>query len=278
MTGRASRTTVFLKGCPAALPLVPQPRSHAGARRSVVSGGEVHPLRRLRGGLSRGRPRDSGDGRTRSRARAAGPAAPARGSAPRTPWNWWAATGRWSRPWPKCCATAASNRRSGGGLTLSGGEPLLQIDFTVALLEAARREGIDCCIETSGFAPWQHLERVLPLVDLFLYDCKETDPQRHQRFTGRSNRRILANLRRLHDARGRHRPAVPHRPPAATTPGSTLPASRPWPEGCLGCTASASCRITPWAKANWHASDSPPRRAWKSSPRAATAWKPGAPI
>lgn len=89
---------------------------------------------------------------------------------------------------------------SGGGMTLSGGEPLFQIDFTVALLEAARGEHIHCCIETCGFVHGKQLERVMAGVDLFLYDIKETDPQRHQEFTGVALGPILANLRMLHNA------------------------------------------------------------------------------
>jgi glycyl-radical enzyme activating protein len=89
---------------------------------------------------------------------------------------------------------------SGGGLTLSGGEPLAQIEFTTALLTAARAEGIDCCLETSGLADWSRLAAVLDLVDLFLFDFKETDPQRHILFTARSNQTIIENLLALHAA------------------------------------------------------------------------------
>jgi pyruvate formate lyase activating enzyme len=91
-------------------------------------------------------------------------------------------------------------RRSGGGLTVSGGEPLMQLEFTAALFEAARADGVHCAIETSGFARWESLARVLPLVDLFLYDCKETDAQRHKQLTGQPNGRILENLRRLYES------------------------------------------------------------------------------
>jgi len=87
-----------------------------------------------------------------------------------------------------------------GGMTLSGGEPLFQPDFAAALLAAAKDQGLHCCVETSGFANWAALERILPLVDLFLYDYKESSPQLHQAFTGQPNQLILANLRRLHDA------------------------------------------------------------------------------
>jgi pyruvate formate lyase activating enzyme len=89
---------------------------------------------------------------------------------------------------------------SGGGMTLSGGEPLMQIDFTEALLRGAHDAGLRNAIETSGCCDWARLERIRPLVDLFLYDCKETDPARHREFTGVPMDRIAENLRRLHDA------------------------------------------------------------------------------
>jgi pyruvate formate lyase activating enzyme len=89
---------------------------------------------------------------------------------------------------------------SGGGLTLSGGDPVGQPDFAVALLRAARAQGLHCCVETSGYTTWIVLKRLLPLVDLWLYDYKETDPHLHRRFTGVTNEPIVANLRRLHDS------------------------------------------------------------------------------
>ncbi|MBM3747843.1 MAG: glycyl-radical enzyme activating protein [Acidobacteria bacterium] len=92
---------------------------------------------------------------------------------------------------------------SGGGLTLSGGEPLAQPEFAEALLGAAQAERLHCVVETSGFAEWKLLERLLPLVDLWLYDYKETNPQLHASFTGESNQRILENLRALDRAGAR---------------------------------------------------------------------------
>jgi pyruvate formate lyase activating enzyme len=89
--------------------------------------------------------------------------------------------------------------RSGGGLTLSGGEPTAQIEFIVALLEAAKSEGLHCCIETSGFSPWKNFAQLLPLVDLFLFDYKESDAERHLGYVGKSNEVILQNLKALHD-------------------------------------------------------------------------------
>jgi len=86
---------------------------------------------------------------------------------------------------------------SGGGMTLSGGEPLAQPQFAYELLKGARARGIRTAIETSGFAPWHMWERVLPHLDLILYDLKEVDPERHERFTGVTNEPILHNLKWL---------------------------------------------------------------------------------
>ena len=88
-------------------------------------------------------------------------------------------------------------RESGGGATLSGGEPLIQADFTAALLEALRARGIGTALDTCGHVPWPVLDRVRARVDLFLYDVKLMDEERHRRFTGVSNRHILENLRAL---------------------------------------------------------------------------------
>lgn len=87
--------------------------------------------------------------------------------------------------------------RSGGGLTLSGGEPLLQADFALALLREARKRCVDTCMETCGHAPWQVLERAAPLLNQVLFDIKCADPKTHRAYTGVSNERILDNLVRL---------------------------------------------------------------------------------
>jgi glycyl-radical enzyme activating protein len=89
---------------------------------------------------------------------------------------------------------------SGGGMTLSGGEPMQQFEFTRALLREARQRGIHTCIETSGCAPFSHYREIVPLVDLFLFDIKETDPARHVQYTGVSNQLILQNLSGLDQA------------------------------------------------------------------------------
>lgn len=88
---------------------------------------------------------------------------------------------------------------SGGGMTLSGGEPLTQLEFTAALLEGGQRSDLHCAVETCGHVDFARFERILPDTDLFLYDIKETDPERHVEYTGVDNARILQNLRKLHD-------------------------------------------------------------------------------
>lgn len=86
---------------------------------------------------------------------------------------------------------------SGGGATFSGGEPLLQPNFLLALLEACQAQGIHTTLDTSGFAPWEVLDRVRHQTDLFLYDLKLVDDARHRETTGVSNVLILSNLRTL---------------------------------------------------------------------------------
>jgi pyruvate formate lyase activating enzyme len=86
---------------------------------------------------------------------------------------------------------------SGGGLTLSGGEPLAQRRFTEALLRLAREASIHTCLDTSGFATGRTIMRMLGLVDLWLYDLKATGEQEHRRLTGVGDERIMENLERL---------------------------------------------------------------------------------
>ena len=90
-------------------------------------------------------------------------------------------------------------RNSGGGITLSGGEPMCQVEFSAAVLERCRAEGIHTTLDTSGCARWEDFETVLPFTDLVLYDVKHADPDAHRRYTGLSNRLILENLVRIGD-------------------------------------------------------------------------------
>lgn len=84
---------------------------------------------------------------------------------------------------------------SGGGLTLSGGEPLLQADFCLELLREAKKNNLHVCMETCGFAERHVIEKTIDLVDIYLFDYKETNPIKHKDFTGVDNKQILENLK-----------------------------------------------------------------------------------
>jgi pyruvate formate lyase activating enzyme len=86
---------------------------------------------------------------------------------------------------------------SGGGMTISGGEPLAQPEFVLALLREGRRVGLHQALDTSGDAPWETLEAAATLADLVLFDVKCLDSERHREATGRPSERILGNLERL---------------------------------------------------------------------------------
>ncbi len=84
-------------------------------------------------------------------------------------------------------------RRSGGGMTLSGGEMLCQSDFAYALLRSAKEAAINTAVETTGFAPWEKIEKMLPYIDTVLMDIKHTNSEKHKAFTTQPNERILEN-------------------------------------------------------------------------------------
>ena len=88
-------------------------------------------------------------------------------------------------------------QRSGGGVTFSGGECMLQIDFLEALCRRCREAGISTAIDTAGCVPWARFEHVLPCASMFLYDMKAMDARVHRRLTGADNALILDNLDRL---------------------------------------------------------------------------------
>ncbi|MCX6225197.1 MAG: glycyl-radical enzyme activating protein [Bacteroidia bacterium] len=90
--------------------------------------------------------------------------------------------------------------QSAGGVTISGGEPMMQSDFLIELLDALGREGIHRAVDTTGFSNTRILLEVAKRTDLFLFDLKMMDTERHKKFTGVSNEKILENLRIIADA------------------------------------------------------------------------------
>ena len=85
-------------------------------------------------------------------------------------------------------------KNSGGGITVSGGEPMAQFEFTFEIFKKAKEAGISTCLDTSGFASKEKFKKILPLVDVFLFDYKATDEKTHKELTGVSQKGILINL------------------------------------------------------------------------------------
>lgn len=99
--------------------------------------------------------------------------------------------------------------RSGGGVTFSGGEPLFQPAFLFELLVACKSMGIHCAVDTCLYAKQDHLEKIVGLTDLFLFDIKHMDSTMHEKFTGRPNDLILDNIRFLAASKAKIRFRIP---------------------------------------------------------------------
>jgi pyruvate formate lyase activating enzyme len=98
---------------------------------------------------------------------------------------------------------------TGGGVTFSGGEPLMQVRFLVETLALCKKEKMHTAVDTSGFAAWNDIETVSALTDLFLYDLKIMDDRLHREYTGVSNRVILENLAGILSAGAKVRVRIP---------------------------------------------------------------------
>ena len=107
-------------------------------------------------------------------------------------------------------------KRSKGGVTLTGGEPLFQPDFSKKLLSLCREAGIHTALETCGYASWETLKDLLQYVDLVLFDLKHMNSEKHREYTGVSNNLILENIRKIH-----HDLKIPVRARIPVIPGYT---------------------------------------------------------
>jgi len=92
-------------------------------------------------------------------------------------------------------------RHSGGGVTFSGGEPVLQKDFLLGLLRRCRESGVHAAIETAGNCAWAWLEELLPCIDLVMYDLKVLNPELHEEYVGNDGKRACANLLKVAEGR-----------------------------------------------------------------------------
>lgn len=87
--------------------------------------------------------------------------------------------------------------KSNGGVTFSGGEPLLQSEFLLRILKLCKESGIHTAVDTTGFSIWENIEPILEYVDLFLYDIKVLDSDKHKKFTGVDNSLIIENFKKI---------------------------------------------------------------------------------
>jgi pyruvate formate lyase activating enzyme len=197
--GPGVRTTVFFKGCPLACRWCCNPESQAGQPeliwvRERCLGCDLCLKTCTKGALKPAA--DGGKSIDRERCDRCGECAL------RCPGEALNLLGRWmtvDEVLTEVTRDALYFEASGGGMTLSGGEPLIQADFAYELLWRYKHEekGRHAAVETCGFVDWSVIERVAPEVDLFLYDLKHLDPDEHVRLTGQGNPLILENARRL---------------------------------------------------------------------------------
>lgn len=102
---------------------------------------------------------------------------------------------------PEILSDTAYYRRSGGGVTLSGGEILCQYKFARDLLTACKENGLNTAVESTAFATYDRIEAILPYLDLFLMDIKHMNPQKHKEYTGVDNSLILENAKKIADSK-----------------------------------------------------------------------------
>lgn len=154
----------------------------------------------------------------------------------------------------KCAADKPFYDATGGGVTFTGGECLLQPEFVAACAALLEAKGVASAVDTAGDVPWEAAEKVMPHTALFLYDMKCLDELRHKSFTGRGNRRILENLDRLlHTCPERVEVRIPLVPgfndiPAEIAAMGDWLAARPLPGGvallpyhAMGAVKAAAC-------------------------------------
>jgi pyruvate formate lyase activating enzyme len=202
--GPGIRTVVFLKGCSLRCRWCSNPESLSKSVQIGVYPGRCLGLDKCRACLDAApdpEAVDVRDGRVQAiRARRAEQYVPCADTCPTGALKAWGKRVTVGEVMDEVLSDRSFYESSGGGLTLSGGEALLQPKFAAELLKAARAEGIGTCMETALNVRPDALDEVLPLLDMIFCDLKHLDPAEHLRYTGASNERILSNLRKVVDS------------------------------------------------------------------------------
>ena len=191
--GPGIRTTVFFKGCPLRCAWCHNPESHRQSAEILFNEEKCALCGACAAMCPKGLHRVDEDGHAFDRADCDGCGRCA-GACPAGALE---LCGRWigvDEALSLALRDAEFYSASGGGLTLSGGEPMAQPGFALALAKSAHEAGVHVCLETCGFCAQEDLERMLPCVDLFLFDFKLADAGAHRRWTGAGNAQILNNL------------------------------------------------------------------------------------
>jgi len=199
--GPGIRTVVFLKGCSLRCRWCSNPESLSKSVQIGVFSNRCLGLAKCRACLDAAPDPDAfevRDGRVQAiRVRRAGNYVSCAEACPTGALKVWGRRVTVGEVMKEVVADRSFYQSSGGGLTLSGGEALLQPKFAAELLKAARAEGINTCMETALNVRSETLDEILPLLDMIFCDLKHLDPAAHQEYTGASNERILQNLRKV---------------------------------------------------------------------------------
>ena len=195
--GRGIRTTVFFKGCPLACRWCHNPETQSFEKellfykeRCVGCG--------LCGKECRNYAIEVKDGKAVTQRERCSACGDCMDSCIRNAWQLCGRTYPLSELGEELLKDRAFYETSGGGVTLSGGEPLAQApDYVEALMRTLARRGISVNVDTCGAVPFEAMERMLPYTDTFLYDLKIMNEKKHKEYTGRENRQILKNLQQL---------------------------------------------------------------------------------
>lgn len=192
--GPGIRTTVFLKGCPLACLWCHNPESRSSAPEIAFYKAKCIGCLRCADACRHDALIPNDDRIDRSKCRVCGKCA---GVCPSEALRMVGRVATVSEILDTAMRDAAFYERSGGGVTLSGGEPLRQYEFSRALLKALREHGLHTAVDTCGLGSWESVAGLASLADLFLYDIKVVDSAKHERLCGADNSIILENARRL---------------------------------------------------------------------------------